>query len=143
MNKSKRSKSKQSAVNRRHSSNDAVGLKPTDSAEDLKLAEEIGNSVVISEIAFEEWQKCGSDLDLQIPVWIKSDELLQENLTKTIQFSRTVKSTPDVNSARERDTFTIQIPADVEDGRKFVVKDKGDKKGEFCGDLIIILRVKH
>lgn len=114
-----------------------------DTQDDLRLASEIGQSVEISEIEFEKWQGCHSDLDLQIPIWIKSEELLQENLTKTIQFSRLIKLTPDSGSVKERDSFTFIIPNTVKDGLQIVAKEKGDKKGEFCGDLIIILRVKH
>ena len=114
-----------------------------DTAEDLELAEKIGKTVEVSEIEFAAWQKVHSDLDLQIPVWIKSEELLQENLTKTIQFSRSVKSNPDEAPVRERDSFTFQIPGEVSDGTRIIAEKKGDKKGEFFGDLIIILRVKR
>lgn len=124
----------------------AAGLPTTDfvadSAEDLALAEELGKTVAVSEIEFAAWQKCHSDLDLQIPVWIKSEDLLQENLTKTIQFSRTVKSRPDTAPVRERDSFTFQIPGEVTDGVRIVAQRKGDKRGEISGDLIIIVRVK-
>lgn len=114
-----------------------------DSPEDLELAGKIGKTVEVSEIEFAVWQKVHSDLDLQIPVWIKSEEMLQENLTKTIQFSRTVKVNPDESPVRERDTFTFQIPGEVTDGARIIAEKKGDRKGEFFGDLIIILRVKR
>lgn len=117
------------------------GFKP-DAAEDLALADEIGKTVEVSELEFADWQKYHSDLDLQIPVWIRSEELLQENLTKTIQFSRTVKRVPDDAPVRERDSFTFPVPSATTDGARIIAEKMGDKKGEFFGDLIIILRVK-
>jgi len=142
VNKRKRSNPKKTIASPRNNATADQAGKPTDSEEDLELALKIGSSVELAEIEFETWQHSNSDLDLQIPVWIKSEELLLENLTKTIQFSRTIKSTPDKSSVRERDSFTLEIPASVDDGKRIVIKDRGDKKGEFCGDLIIILRVK-
>lgn len=143
MNISKRRKTTKSDNSRGSLKKVANGEENSDSKDDLKLALEIGVSVEISDIDLEKWQKCHSDLDLQIPIWIKSEELLQVNLTKTIQFSRLIKLTPDTGSVKERDSFTFKIPDAVHDGLQIVVKEKGDKKGEFCGDLIIILRVKH
>ncbi len=142
MNKRKRSNPKKTIASpRKNATADQAG-KHVDSEEDLELADKIGSSVELDEIEFETWQRSNSDLDLQIPVWIKSEELLLEKLTKTIQFSRTIKSTPDKSSVRERDSFTLEIPASIDDGKRIVVKDRGDKKGEFCGDLILILRLK-
>lgn len=143
MNISKRRKTTKSDKTRGNQKKVADGEKNSDSMADLKLALEIGESVEIFDIDLDKWQKCHSDLDLQIPIWIKSEELLQVNLTKTIQFSRLIKLTPDAGPVKERDSFTFIIPAAVHDGLQIVVKEKGDKKGEFCGDLIIILRVKH
>jgi hypothetical protein len=142
VNKRKRSNPKKTIASpRKNATADQAG-KHVDSEEDLELADKIGSSVELDEIEFETWQRSNSDLDLQIPVWIKSEELLLEKLTKTIQFSRTIKSTPDKSSVRERDSFTLEIPASIDDGKRIVVKDRGDKKGEFCGDLILILRLK-
>ena len=142
MNKRKRSNPKKTIASPRNNATAEQAGKPIDSEEDLELAHNIGSSVKLAEIELETWQQSHSDLDLQIPVWIKSEELLLEKLTKTIQFSRTIKSTPDKSSVRERDSFTLEIPARIDDGKRIVVKDKGDKKGEFCGDLILILRLK-
>ncbi len=142
MNKRKRSNPKKTIASPRNNATAEQAGKPIDSEEDLELAHKIGSSVELAEIELETWQQSHSDLDLQIPVWIKSEELLLEKLTKTIQFSRTIKSTPDKSSVRERDSFTLEIPASIDDGKRIVVKDKGDKKGEFCGDLILILRLK-
>ncbi len=142
MNKRKRSNPKKTIASPRNNATAEQAGKPIDSEEDLELAHKIGSSVKLAEIELETWQQSHSDLDLQIPVWIKSEELLLEKLTKTIQFSRTIKSTPDKSSVRERDSFTLEIPASIDDGKRIVVKDKGDKKGEFCGDLILILRLK-
>lgn len=143
MNNRKRRKTAKSGKNRGIPHEVPAGSQSPDSAEDLKLALEIGESVEISEIELEKWQGCHSDLDLQIPIWIKSEELLQVNLTKTIQFSRLIKLTPNAGSVKERDSYTFTIPDAVKDGEQIVAKEKGDKNGEFCGDLIIILRVKH
>ena len=142
MNKRKRSNPKKTIASPRETAAADKAGKLLDSEEDLELAHNIGSSVELTEIEFETWQRSHSDLDLQIPVWIKSEELLLEKLTKTIQFSRTIKSTPDKSSVRERDSFTLEIPRSIDDGKRIVVKDKGDKKGEFCGDLILILRLK-
>jgi len=142
VNKRKRSNPKKTVASPRENATADQAGKPIDSKEDLELAHKIGSSVELTEIELETWQHCNSDLDLQIPVWIKSEELLLEKLTKTIQFSRTIKATPDKSSVRERDSFTLEIPAGSDDGKRIVIKDKGDKKGEFCGDLIIILRLK-
>ena len=142
MNKRKRSNPKKTIASPRKTAAADQAGKPIDSEEDLELARNIGSSVELTEIELETWQRSHSDLDLQIPVWIKSEELLLEKLTKTIQFSRTIKSTPDKSSVRERDSFTLEIPRSIDDGKRIVVKDKGDKKGEFCGDLILILRLK-
>ncbi len=142
MNKRKRSNPKKTIASPRENATANKAGKQIDSEEDLELARNIGSSVELAEIDFEAWQRSHSDLDLQIPVWIKSEELLLEKLTKTIQFSRTINSTPDKSSVRERDSFTLEIPRSIDDGKRIVVKDKGDKKGEFCGDLILILRLK-
>ena len=142
MNKRKRPNLKKTIAYPRETATADKAGKQIDSEEDLALALSIGSSVELTEIEFETWQQSHSDLDLQIPVWIKSEELLLEKLTKTIKFSRTIKSTPDKSSVRERDSFTLEIPTSIDDGKRIVVKDKGDKKGEFCGDLILILRLK-
>lgn len=142
MNKRKRSNPKKTIASQRKTAAADQAGKTIDSEEDLKLARNIGSSVELTEIEFETWQRSHSDLDLQIPVWIKSEELLLEKLTKTIQFSRTIKITPDKSSVRERDSFTFEIPRSIDDGKRIVIKDRGDKKGEFCGDLILILRLK-
>ncbi len=142
MNKRKRSNPKKTIASPRKTAAVDQAGKLIDSEEDLEFARNLGSSVELTEIEFETWQRSHSDLDLQIPIWIKSEELLLEKLTKTIQFSRTIKSTPDKSSVRERDSYTLEIPRSIDDGKRIVVKDKGDKKGEFCGDLILILRLK-
>jgi hypothetical protein len=142
VNKRKRSNPKKTIASPRKTAAVDQAGKLIDSEEDLEFARNLGSSVELTEIEFETWQRSHSDLDLQIPIWIKSEELLLEKLTKTIQFSRTIKSTPDKSSVRERDSYTLEIPRSIDDGKRIVVKDKGDKKGEFCGDLILILRLK-
>ena len=97
-------------------------------------------SVSLEDVKFAEWKNHHSDLDLQIPVFLRPEEAVVGGEFE-VKYSKTLYlkgSAP----KRVKACITLTVPPLAISGLQFRVVGGGDEKADLTGNLLITLRIK-
>lgn len=111
------------------------------SDEDLTVLDAFCEKIQIQETSFEAWQRCHADLDLQLPVFVSSDEA-HAGCDKEVRVSRSIRTGRSAPQ-REKTVIVVTVPPGTRDGQEILCKGEGDRRDEHCGDVRIKVRIKH
>ena len=116
------------------------GTPPVLSKADEDALTNFCTSVALEDVKFDEWKNHHSDLDLQIPLFLRPEEAVAGGEFE-VKYSKTIHlkgSAP----KRIKACITLTVPPQAISGLQFRVLGGGDEKADLTGNLLITLRIK-
>ncbi len=98
-------------------------------------------SVEYDEIAFQSWENCHEDLDLNVPIWLSADDARRGG-ERVVNFCRHVRETSASRPVKTPASVVVSLPPGAADGTRIRLKGQGDGLCDQTGDLTLTVRIK-
>lgn len=109
--------------------------------DDALALTEFCKDVMIEDIALPAWEGFHSCLDLTVPLTISPEEALN-GVQKNVCFARTIMTHAKDPGQRKPASCLITLPANLKGGESYILQGEGDRLGDTCGNLKVIIRIK-
>lgn len=109
------------------------------SQEDLNLIDAFCEEITFEEISFEKWSKSHESLDLEVTLFIPTQDQ-QNEIAVTAQWTRTVYSNdPNERPERIKMQKVLSLVGPFAKKQEILLEGLGDQRGLLCGDLRVII----